>query len=112
MDFTYSIWILLLPLISFLVIGLPEFVNKKYAWSHKTAGLIGTCSLGLVTILSYFTAFQYFTAYRLADGTYATFVPYNVTWLPLGHLLFIVKKLIGYIKKFPSSKFIYSIVLN
>ena len=88
MDFTYSIWILLLPLISFLVIGLPEFLNKKYAWSHKTAGLIGTCSLGLVTALSYFTAFQYFTSPRLADGTLATFVPYNFTWLPLGHLHF------------------------
>ena len=88
MDFTYSIWILLLPLISFLVIGLPEFVNKKYSWSHKTAGLIGTCSLGLVAALSYYTAFQYFTADRLADGTFATFVPYNVTWLPLGHLHF------------------------
>ena len=78
MDFTYSIWILLLPLISFLVIGLPEFVNKKYSWSHKTAGLIGTCSLGLVAALSYYTAFQYFTADRLADGTFATFVPYMV----------------------------------
>lgn len=88
MDFKYSIWILLLPLISFLVIGLPEFLNKKYAWSHKTAGLIGTCSLGLVTVLSYFTAFQYFTSPRLADGTLATFVPYNFTWLPLGHLHF------------------------
>ena len=88
MDFTYSIWILLLPLISFLVIGLPEFLNKKYAWSHKTAGLIGTCSLGMVTVLSYFTAFQYFTSPRLADGTLATFVPYNFTWLPLGHLHF------------------------
>ena len=88
MDFTYSIWILLLPLISFLVIGLPEFLNKKYAWSHKTAGLIGTCSLGLITVLSYFTAFQYFTSPRLADGTLATFVPYNFTWLPLGHLHF------------------------
>ena len=88
MDFTYSIWILLLPLISFLVIGLPEFLNKKYAWSHKTAGLIGTCSLVLVTVLSYFTAFQYFTSPRLADGTLATFVPYNFTWLPLGHLHF------------------------
>ncbi len=88
MDFTYSIWILLLPLISFLVIGLPEFVNKKYAWSHKTAGLIGTCSLGLVTILSYVTAFKYFSADRLADGTFATIVPYNYTWLPLGSLHF------------------------
>ena len=73
MDFTYSIWILLLPLISFLVIGLPEFVNKKYSWSHKTAGLIGTCSLGLVAALSYYTAFQYFTADRLADGTFGKY---------------------------------------
>ena len=95
MDFTYSIWILLLPLISFLVIGLPEFLNKKYAWSHKTAGLIGTCSLGLVTVLSYFTAFQYFTSPRLADGTLATFVPYNFTWLPLGHLHFDLGVLLG-----------------
>ena len=88
MDFTYSLWILLLPLISFLVIGLPDFAGNKYAWSHKTAGLIGTCSLGLVTILSYITAFQYFTSPRLADGTFQTFVPYNFTWLPLGHLHF------------------------
>ena len=88
MDFTYSLWILLLPLISFLVIGLPDFAGNKYAWSHKTAGLIGTCSIGIVTILSYITAFQYFTAPRLADGTYATLVPYNYTWLPLGTLHF------------------------
>ena len=39
-------------------------------------------------MLSYFTAFQYFTSPRLADGTLATFVPYNFTWLPLGHLHF------------------------
>jgi len=39
-------------------------------------------------VLSYFTAFQYFTSPRLADGTLATFVPYNFTWLPLGHLHF------------------------
>ena len=53
MDYTYSLLILLLPLLSFLVIGLPDFAGNKYAWSHKTAGLIGTCSIGLVTVLSY-----------------------------------------------------------
>lgn len=88
MDYTYSLLILLLPLLSFLVIGLPDFAGNKYAWSHKTAGLIGTCSIGLVTVLSYITAFQYFTAPRLADGTFATLVPYNYTWLPLGNLHF------------------------
>ena len=74
MDYTYSLLILLLPLLSFLVIGLPDFAGNKYAWSHKAAGLIGTCSIGLVTVLSYITAFQYFMAPRLADGTFATIV--------------------------------------
>lgn len=67
---------------------LARFAGNKYAWSHKTAGLIGTCSIGLVTVLSYITAFQYFTAPRLADGSFATLVPYNYTWLPLGNLHF------------------------
>ena len=55
--------------------------------SHKTAGLIGTCSLGVVTLLSYIAAFQYFTADRVND-VYQTIVPYNFTWLPLGNLHF------------------------
>ena len=83
MDYTYSILILLMPLISFLILGLAGM-----KMSHKTAGLIGTCSLGVVTLVSYLTAFTYFTADRLADGTFATIVPYNFTWLPLGRLHF------------------------
>ena len=76
--YEYSILILLLPLLSFLILGL---VGMKM--SHRAAGLVGTCSLGLVTLVSYLTAFQYFTADRLSDGTFATVVPYNYTWLPL-----------------------------
>ena len=49
---------------------------------HKVAGLIGTCSLGLVAILSYITAFQYFTADRI-DGIHQAIIPFNFTWLPL-----------------------------
>ena len=82
MQYGYTIWIMLLPLLSFLVLGLCGMKMK-----HKVAGLIGTCSLGLVTLLSYLTAFQYFTAPRV-DGIYQTFVPYNFTWLPLGNLHF------------------------
>ena len=55
--------------------------------SHKTAGLIGTCSLGAVTLLSFATAFEYFTADRV-NGVFQTIVPYNFTWLPLGTLKF------------------------
>ncbi len=82
MGYEYTAFILLLPLLSFLVLGLAGM-----KMSHKTAGLIGTCSLGLVTVLSYITAFQYFTADRV-DGVFQTIVPYNFTWLPLGNLHF------------------------
>ena len=83
MDYSFTAFILLLPLLSFLVLGLAGM-----KMSHKTAGLIGTTSLGVVTVLSYFTAFSYFSAPRLADGTFATIVPYNFTWLPLDKLHF------------------------
>ena len=88
MTFEYTIGILLLPLLSFLVIGLIDYFRGKNGWSHKAAGQMGTCALGIVTILCYITAFQYFGMDRLADGTYATVVPYNTTWLPLGALHF------------------------
>ena len=80
--YSYTIFIMLLPLLSFLVLGLAGMKMQ-----HKVAGLIGTCSLGLVTILSYTTAFQYFTADRV-NGAFQTIVPYNYTWLPLGNLHF------------------------
>ena len=83
MDYGYTFLILLLPALSFVILALAGM-----KMSHKTAGLIGTTSLGLVTVLSYLTAFAYFTADRTADGTYATIVPYNFTWLPLGNLHF------------------------
>ena len=73
----YTILILLLPLLSFLVLGL----GGKWM-SHRTAGLIGTAVLGAVAVLSYLTAIHYFTAPRLADGTFATLMPYNCTGLP------------------------------
>lgn len=83
MEYSFVYLIPLLPLVSFLILGLAGM-----KMSHKTAGLIGTTSLGIVTLLSYVTAFQYFTAERCADGAFATLVPYNFTWLPLGNLHF------------------------
>ena len=81
--FSYTIFIMLLPLLSFIVLGLAGMKMQ-----HKVAGLIGTCSLGMVTILSYITAFQYFFGLDRVNGVYQTFVPYNFTWLPLGNLHF------------------------
>ncbi len=78
----YTILILLLPLLSFLTLGL----GGKWM-SHRTAGLIGTLSLGAVTVLSWLTAGLYFTAPRLADGTFETLIPYNFRWLPFTETL-------------------------
>ena len=73
----YTIWILLLPLVSFILLGLGG--NKM---KPAVAGVIGTASLAGVTILSYFTAFRYFAAGRGADGLFPTLMPYDFRWLP------------------------------
>lgn len=78
----YTLLILLLPLLSFLTLGL----GGKWM-SHRTAGAIGTVGLGVVTILSYVTAWLYFTTPRLTDGTFATIIPYNIEWLPFSETL-------------------------
>ena len=72
----YTILILLLPLLSFLLLG----IGGKWI-THRTAGFIGTAVLGVVAVLSYVTAVQYFSAPRLEDGTFATWIPYNFEWL-------------------------------
>ena len=78
----YTLFILLLPFLSFLLLG----VWGKWL-SHKVAGLIGTLSLAAVTVMSYMTAWTYFTADRVG-GIYETLVPYNFEWLPMGSLHF------------------------
>ena len=78
----YTLFILLLPFLSFLLLG----VWGKWL-SHQVAGLIGTLSLAAVTVLSYMTAWTYFTADRVG-GIYETLVPYNFEWLPMGSLHF------------------------
>ncbi len=78
----YTILILLLPLLSFLLLG----IGGKWM-THRTAGSIGTAVLGVVAVLSYVTAVQYFSAPRLEDGTFATWIPYNFEWLPFTETL-------------------------
>ena len=81
--FQYTLFILLLPALCFVLLALAD--TKL---SHKLAGLIGTLSMGAVTVMVYTTAALYFAAGRGADGIFPTLVPYNATWLPLGHLHF------------------------
>lgn len=79
----YTIFILLLPLASFITLGLFGHQMK-----HKTAGIIGTASLLAVALLSYFGAWEYFTSQKAA-GVYQALVPFNTPWLNLGAKLHI-----------------------
>lgn len=80
----YTIFILALPVLSFLLLALAGM-----KMSHRLAGTIGTLVLGVVAVLSYVTAYQYFSAPRTPDGTYATLIPFNITWLPFTESLHI-----------------------
>ena len=74
----YTLLILILPFLSFLILGLAGMRMK-----HKVAGIIGTASLLGVTVLSYLTAWKYFTAERTSEGFFQTLMPFNFEWLPL-----------------------------
>lgn len=73
----HTLFILLLPFLSFLLLGLAGMRMKPVV-----AGAVGTASLAGVTALSYLTAFRYFAGGRMADGTFPTLMPYNFKWLP------------------------------
>ncbi len=73
----YTILILILPFLSFLILGLAGMRMK-----NSVAGAIGTASLSGVALLSYLTAFNYFTGGRTAEGIFPTLMPYNFEWLP------------------------------
>jgi NADH-quinone oxidoreductase subunit L len=83
MQFDYTLLILVLPLLMFLLLGIGGHKLKP-----AVAGVIGTLGLGLVTILSYITAIGYFwgpgrvaTLGGEAAYSFQTIIPYNITWL-------------------------------
>ena len=71
----YTLLILILPLLSFVVLGL---MDTK--WKPKVAGTIGTTVLGIVTLLSYYTAWMYFSSADIS-GTYQKIIPFQAEWL-------------------------------
>ena len=81
MDYSYVFLILLLPMLSFLLLGLAGM-----KMSHKLAGIIGTASLAVVTVLSYYTAIEYFliVGRDAATGMYPVLTPFDFTWLDFG----------------------------
>lgn len=79
MDFQYTIWILILPLLAFVINSLGS--GKLPA---KISGWISTVAIGISTALSYQTAYQYFTA-----GSHEKIIPLKVVWLRFNETLHI-----------------------
>ena len=77
-NFGYTIWILLIPFLMFIFLGLTGHKLKA-----RLSGLLGTAGLALVTILSYLTAYLYYFGTEKIDQTYQKITAFNMTWLQL-----------------------------
>ena len=73
---SYIAWIPLLPLASFVLLGL---FGRKYF--KNFSGIIGTVVLLAITVLSFITACQYFFVDGKVDGVYQSIIPVKYTWL-------------------------------
>ena len=77
-NFSYTVWIPLIPFLMFLLLGLGGHKLKP-----KLSGLLGTGGLAVITILSYITAYLYFFQSDKIEGTYQKISAFSMTWLPL-----------------------------
>ena len=75
-NFTYTVWILLIPFLMFILLGLAGHKLKP-----KLSGLLGTSGLAVITALSYLTAYFYFFQPEKIDGAFQKIIAYNITWL-------------------------------
>ncbi|GAB6120251.1 NADH-quinone oxidoreductase subunit L [Dysgonomonas termitidis] len=75
--FNYSILILVLPVVMFLILGL----GGKYM-KPVIAGTLGSLSLAVMAVLAYTTAYQYFFEVgKGADGVYQAINVFHFQWL-------------------------------
>lgn len=82
MDYSYTLLILLLPVLIFLVIGL-----AGHKVLPQVSGLLGTAGLFIITLLSYFTAFNYFS--HPTDEHFQTIEAFQFVWLQFSDTLII-----------------------
>lgn len=75
MDYSFTLLILILPLITFLTLGL---LSKRM--QPALAGIAGTASLLVVTLLSFFTAWTYFSTAN-TGAAYEPVTAFNTVWL-------------------------------
>ncbi len=82
-DFTYTLFIVLIPLAMFILLGLQGHKMKSFA------GILGTCGLGISWILSLITAYQYFLLAGKVEGVYQKIIGFNTLWLQMTNTLHI-----------------------
>jgi NADH-quinone oxidoreductase subunit L len=75
-NFTYTVWIVLIPLFLFILIGF---------FGHRFKPVVS----GISMVLSYFTAYQYFFLVPKVEETYQKLLGFNTVWLNLTEKLHI-----------------------
>ena len=76
MDFSYTIFILIIPIAMFLLLGF--FYNKI---KPAVSGWIGVAGLTAVAGMSYYTAYQYFFNIPKVAGKFQTFFGFKMNWM-------------------------------
>ena len=82
-NFNYTLFIVLIPLAMFILLGLQGHKFKKLS------GILGTTGLGIAWILSLITAYQYFFVYGNVGGVFTKITAYNTVWLHMTDTLHI-----------------------
>ena len=77
-NFTYTIWIVLIPLFMFVIIG---FWGNRF--KPVVSGIAGTAGMFVSMVLSYYTAYQYFFVVPKTGETFQKLIGYNTVWLQL-----------------------------
>src|SRR5512140_777388 len=83
-NFTYTVWILLIPFLMFILLGLAGHKLKP-----RLSGLLGTTGLAVITALSYITAWLYFFSGEKTDLGFQKITAVNTTWLQFNDKLHI-----------------------
>lgn len=83
-DYTYTILIPLIPLLMFIFLGL-----TGHKFKAPTQGILGTLGLLASTLLSYYTAYQYFFNSIKVDGAYQKIIGFHTLWLKFTDTLYI-----------------------
>ncbi|HPM19406.1 MAG TPA: NADH-quinone oxidoreductase subunit L, partial [Bacteroidales bacterium] len=75
-DFNYTLWIFLIPFLVFILLGLAGHRLKA-----RISGLLGTAALGVVTVLSYITAYFYYFRTAGINDVFRKITVFDSTWL-------------------------------